>query len=387
MADAQRENERIEKKILRKRKRQKTAWIIIAIIIAALLVMRICEIDFSNAGSGSSSSGSSAAGFPFELYSGADVSFGELGNNIYVLSDTSYTVINPSSGNALQNFEHGYSNPLTKSSGNYSIIYDQGGYSYRLVSSKEVVYDTKSDNAILCADVSSSGNVAVCTTSDDAKSTVTVYNKSSDKKFSFNVTYGYVTSVAIDSRGSRIAFAALNSENAKLKTVVFTMNIDDSSPRAQFEYVSSDIYDLKFSSTDLFVVGSDFISVISSLKNENKVFESGNVNTVSYCFNPSGALVYVYSDYLGSENNVAVIKSSGTVSNVAKISAQVKDVSASSSRISVLTDDSVFTYKSSNGELKNTVSVDDSYTYIQHISSKIFTKRQTMVELLNEKQG
>lgn len=74
----------------------------------------------------------------------------------------------------------------------------------------------------------------------------------------------------MDSRGSRVAFAAVSSENARFKTVVYTMNVDDTEPRAQFEYTGSSVLELRFSSTDLFVVGNDFVSVIDSLKTENR---------------------------------------------------------------------------------------------------------------------
>lgn len=389
MSTNQRENERNERKLEKKRKRQKIAWIIIILVIIALLVMKLCEIDFSSIGiKGAPSAGAASeqGGFPFELQSGGDSSFGELSDNIYVLNDNSLTVIGRSDAKELLSVQHGYSNPIIETAGSYSVLYDQGAASYMLCSKSEQIYEDKADNIILCADVSDSGSVVICTTSDSAKTSIKLLNKSLNEKFSYDVQDGFVTAVAADSRGSRLAFAVVSSENAAFKTTVYTMNIDDESPRAQFVYYSS-VLDLEFKSSDLYVVGADFVSVISSLKNETKVFEQGSASVVSYCFNSSKELVYAYSDYDGSsETKIALVKASGRAEEITSVDSKIKDITASSSHVSVLTSGSVVSYKISNGEETAVYNADDSYTSIQQMSSKIFAKHQTRVELLSENQ-
>lgn len=384
MASPEREIERLERKKAKAQKRQKIAWVIIALVVLALIVMRLCEIDFSSIGEKKDSDTAvSTSSFPYELDSGDDISFGSVSNSLYVLDETSYTVLSSSDADVQQSFAHGYSNPVVAVSGSYSLLYDQGGVSYRLDTAKDSVYSDKSENTILSADVSSSGSIILSTTSDEASSTICVYDKNLNLDFSYNVSYGYVTRVAIDSRGSRIAFAAVNSENAQLKTVVYTMNIDDEEPRAQFEYYSSSVLDLRFSSTDLFVVGNDFVSVISSLKDETKIYEQGSVKTVSYSYNSSDKLIFAYSDYSGSSSNkAAVINRSGKVQEIAEVDSVIKDITASSSQVTVLTSDEIITYKISNAEVVQRTEVDDSYSSVEQMSSSIFAKHQTLVELI-----
>ena len=385
MASSQREAEREKRKKAKNRKRMRIAWAIVGIVVAVLLVMRVAETDFSSLSinKNNSESVSEKNKFPYQLSSGGDLSFGTIGGGIYVLDDTAYTVLDASNANLVQTFNHGYANPIIETSGSYSLLYDQGGTSYRLDTEKKNVYSDKAENQLLCASVSQSGSVVLCTTSDSAKSNVTVYNKSLKKKMSYDVANGYVIAAAIDGNGTRIAFAAVNSENAKLKTIVYTMNISDSEPRAQFEYYSSPVVDLHFSSSDLFVVGSDFVSVVSGLKSEMKIFEQGSVNTVSFDYDSSNNLIYAYSEYSGSaDNKIAVVKRNGKVHDIVTADSAVKDVSGSSSYVSVLTSDSVVTYKISDSSVKQTYKADDSYTSIKQVSSKVFAKRQTLVELL-----
>ncbi len=389
MESTQREAERAERKKAKSRKRWRIAWAIVGVVVAVLLVMRIAETDFSSLLSKKSDSESISEKnkYPYELSSGGDLSFGTVGSGLYVLDDTSFTVLDTSNASLVQTFNHGYANPIIETAGSYSLLYDQGGTAYRLDTEKSNVYSDKTDNQILYASASESGSVVLCTTSDSAKSNVSVYNKSLKQKMSYDVANGYVIAAAIDGRGTRVAFAAVNSENAKLKTVIYTMNIDDSEPLAQFEYYSSTVLDLHFSSSDLFVVGSDFVSVVRGLKTETKIFEQGSASTVSYDYDGSDNLIYAYSEYSGSaENKIAVIKRSGNVKSVATVDSAVKDISGSSSYVSVLTADSVITYKISDSSVKQKYKADDSYTSINQVSSKVFAKRQTLVELMSDNQ-
>lgn len=385
MSSEQREKERLERKRKKNKKKRIIAWIIIGIIVAVLLVMRIAEIDFSSIGSGSfSSAGQQTSDFPFKLTSGSDIYFGSVGNDIAVLENTTYTVLDPSNAEVKINFDHGYANPVIETAGGYSLLYDQGGTSYRLDNDSDNIYQESSQNKILCAGVSDSGTVVLAETSSESLSTVSVYSKSLKQKFSYDVTDGYVTNVAVDSRGSRVAFAVVSSENARFKTVVYTMNVEDKEPRAQFEYTGSSVLDIRFSSTDLFVVGSDFVSVIDSLKTEKAVYEQGTVNTVTYSFASNGNLIYAYTEYSGSAgNNISVVKPSGRTKEVASTDIAVKDVTGNSSRVSVLTAESVVTYKISNSNVLAEYQADDSYSSIQQISDNVYARRQALVELLS----
>lgn len=386
MASEQREKERLERKLKKNKKKRIAAWIVICLVVAALIVMRVAEIDFSSIG-GSASSQSQSSGFPHQLASGSDLYFGSVGNDLCLLEDSTYTVLDSSDAEVKYSFEHGYSNPIVKTAGSYSLLYDQGGVSYRLDTNSENVYQEKTQSSLICADVSDSGTVALATTSDSALSTITVYNKSLKQKFTYDVTAGYVTSVAVDSRGSRVAFAAVSSENARFKTVVYTMNVDDTEPRAQFEYTGSSVLELRFSSTDLFVVGNDFVSVIDSLKTEKQIYEPSTVGLVSYSFTPDGSLIYVYTAYSGSaDNNISVVKPSGKVIEVASTDSAVKDVTGSSTRVTILTSESVVTYKISNSKVLAESRVDDSYSSVMQITSDVYARHQAVVQLLGSEQ-
>lgn len=390
MASNQRENERKARKNAKTKKKIKLLWILIAAAAAVIVVLKVCEIDFSKLFSSENNSSYSASaddekGFPYKLDAGDNTVLSVVGNKIAILSDSSYTVVDTSDAEELINDEHGYANPMIKISGGYSVIFDQGSTSYRLDNQKETIYENSTENDILCADVADTGTVAVATASGAQKSRIQVFAKSFSEKMNYEIKGGYVTSVAIDDRGKNVAFVVMNSENAAIKSTLYTMNVNDTEPKAHIDYSGSAVLDIHFVSGYLYVVGSDFVSVVASLEKETVVFEKGSINTLAYCYNPADYLVIAYSDYAGAASSrLSYVKQNGKVKTTVNVDAEIKDVSASGNEMSALTSNEAVSYRLSNGKEEAYVKLDDSFTDIQQLSSKIYAKHHSYLEIIND---
>lgn len=391
MADNQRKQERRERKNNKTKKRITALWIIIIAAVAIIIVMKVSEINFSalfhseNSENSISSENNNAQGFPYRIDTGENNTLSVVGNKIAVLNDFSYTVVDPNDAQEFINDEHGYANPMIKTSGGYSVIYDQGGTVYRVDGPKENIYENSAEGEILCADVADTGTVAVAAVSGVHKSKICVYGKSFSEKMNYEVSGGYVTAVAIDDRGKNVAFVVMSSENAEIRSTLYTMSVKDAEPRAKFEYTGSSVFDLHFSSGYLYVVGNNFVSVISSLEKETAVYEKGSINTVAYCYNPADNLVIAFSEYIGaSVNKLSYVRQNGAIKTAVDINSEIKDVSASGTEMTVLTGSEIISYKLSNGSETMRVKADGSYTDIQQLSSKIYARHRSMLEIINE---
>ena len=386
----QRENERRKRKEAKNKKRKKVIWILIIVAVALIIVMKVSEVNFSGLlGGVKEQTGISEAAddekFPYKLASGENAVLSVIGNKISILNDSMYTVINSSDAKELIKDNHGYGNPVIKVSGGYSVMIDQGANVYRLDSASETIYENSVNDKILCADVSDTGVVALATVSGIQKSTVSAYSKSLNQKMNYEVSGGYITSLAIDDRGRNVAFTVVSSDNARIKSTIYTMSINDAEPRAEFTYMASPVLDLHFVSNNLYIVGSDFVSVISSLTKEVKVYEQGSINTVSYCYTPSDNLVIAFNDYIGAASSrLAYIQTNGKIRTQIDVSTEVKDITASGTEMTILTSSEVVSYKLSNGKEKSRIAVDDSYNDIQQISSKLFGKHHSVLELIHD---
>ena len=391
MASNQRENERRERRNKKRDKKRLVIWIILIAVIVALALMKLSEINFSalfhsiGDGSGISETVSDDSNFPYHISGDGASQLAVIGNRIAILNDSVYTVINSSNAQERIRDEHGYVNPILRVSGGYSILFDQGANTYRLDSATENIYENSVDENILCADVSDTGVVSVATVSGIHKSRITVYGKSFLEKMNYEISGGYVTSIAISNNSRYVAFTVMSSENAKIKSTLYVMPVGYNEPKAKFEYSGSSILDIHFSSNDLYVVGNDFVSVIASLEKEIPVYEQGTIDTVAYCYNPSDALIIAFGEYVGAPDNIiSYVKPSGQIKAQAAVSAQIKDVTASGTEMTVLTGGEIISFKIRNGKESLRLPADDSYTEIAQMSSKIYGMRSSELELVNQ---
>lgn len=392
MASKQRENARIAKKRAKERKTKKIIWIVLIVIIIILIIMRVCEIDFASLknkytdenGKFSISMTADMEAYPFAVDSSNIIKVKPISDKLSVLTDSSLTVLNPADAIITYTVNHGYANPVMSSAGQYICIIDQGSNRLRLDRTTQEIYESKTENPLLCADVSKTGTVIYSTRSDEEKSSVTVMNASLKKVAEFNVNSGYVVSVAIDASGKKCAYATVNSVNAKLVTTVHTFNVGDDKDRASFDYVDSSVMDLHYSdSSNLYYVGTNCVSVISSQKKEKPVFQLGTMNTECFNYTKNNELVIDFTPYAqANENSIAYVTSSGKISTQIDLQKKVKYISSSSNEICVLFSDKVSTYSLTKGKEKESISCDDSLTTADKLSSKVFVTRHQLIDVM-----
>ncbi len=392
MPSQKRENERKEKQLKSEQKTKTVIWVVLALVVFALIIMRICEVDFKSVknrffdenGRLTFSMTTNEDAYPYTLSSSGGIKVEPIGDKLSILNDSTLSVINPSDAKVLYTFTHGYANPVIRYAGNYFCIIDQGGMRLRLDRANKNVFETKTDSPIVCADVAKNGNIVYVTKSVNGKSSINVINSTLKKLMTFDVSEGYVVYCAIDSSGKKLAYASVDSKNATLVTTVNTMNIGDEEPRGSFEFKNSTLLDLHYStSSELYYVSSGGVSVIKNQKKVYETFKEGSVNTVCFNYTNDNELVYVYSKYTSSnENELVYINSAGRVKTEINLKQKPKYISATND-ICVLFPDKIVTYSMTKGEVKQSYKCDDSVTSVNKISTKIFISRHKLIDVIN----
>ncbi len=313
----------------------------------------------------------------------SDVSLKTISGNIAVLSSSMFTVIDPSKDKVIYTFSHGYSNPLINVYGGFAVIYDQGGFKFRLDNSSENIYEQNTENSILTACVSNNGEVAVATTSEENKNTIFVYSKSLSEKLIYNVNDGYISNIALSADGKNLAYVTVTSENGVFTSTVNILTINGEKVKGSFSY-SSSVVDLHFTGSNLYVVGKNFVSLIKSLDTEINIYNEGEINVSAFCYNPKNQLIVVFPEYVLNDHNIVYINKNGKIKQKISTELQIKDISASSSYISILTDGKTYTYNASNGTVYKSASLNESYSLILRISSQLYGLHQSEIEVIEE---
>lgn len=392
MATKQRENARRERAQKKDLATKKIIWILLILVIIALIIMKVCEIDFSavknrftdSDGNFTLTVTADEDAYPYQIDSSRAI-VNSINDKLNILTPSTVTVMNPASAQVMYSFTHGYSNPVLSYSGNYYCIYDQGSDRIRLDTNSENIYETVSEYQILCADVAKNGTVAYASRSDESKSRLVVINTSLKEKMVYEFNDGYIVAVAIDSSGTKCAFAAVNTEDAKLVTTVYTMSVGEfEQPKYSFKFPSANTMSLHYSdSSDLYFVSTDGVCLIENQKKQKEIFKQGTVKTVCYCYTHSNELVYAFSSFSGSnECTVSYVTTSGKVKSSAKFNQTVKYLSSEANEYSVLLSDRIVTCSLSKGVERNSVKCDDSVKSAHRMSSKMFVNRQQLIDIL-----
>lgn len=385
-------NERANK--LREKKRQKDKktkiiiWSVLGVIVLTIAVMKICEIDFADVknkiSANTAVSSVSEDVYPYSLNISGNTDVAVVNDKLAVLSDSSLTVFNPTNAKKTYSFEHGYTNPVMLSSGNYICIYDRGSTRLRLDTTSKQLYEKTVDRNIICASLASNGTVAYASFSDDADCELTVITKTERKKMTLPIKGGYITRIAINSSGTKCTYVTVSSTDAVITSTVHTINVGDSEDTATAEFQSSNILDVTYSdSNDAYIIGDDFLSIVSSQKKFVNVFEKGTVSTVNYCYTAKNELIVNYRDYSNSsESNLAYIKSNGSVKCKTTLGNTVKYLSSSGNNVTVLFPDGVSTYSLSKFESKKTYKCDSSINSVHSLGSKIYIQYGQYIDVM-----
>lgn len=387
MQNNERINRNKEKKRLKDKKVKTAIWIVLGLILTGLLVMKICEVDYNDVKnrilSLSSVEEIREEVYPYSLDMAGESDVRIVNNKIAVLTDTSLSVIDSSNAKKLNIFDHGYTNPYLESAGNYILVFDRGGTRFRLDTPNKSIFEKSIDRNIITATVAKNGTIAYSSFCDNADSKLVILTKNERIKLELPVKHGYVTDIALNSSGTKCTYVTVESKDAVLVSTVHTLNVSTQKEISDISYNDTNILDISYSNQgNVYIVGEDFISLISNQKEYHTVFEEGTIKTNMFCYNTDNELVLNYSEYTNStESELSFIRSNGKVKTTIKLDSMPKFISSSSNEVTVLFTDGFSIYSLTKGEIKDRVETDNSINSVHTLGSKNYVQYGQFIDV------
>ncbi len=124
-----------------------------------------------------------------------------------VCADTNLSVYS-ATGVRTSYHRHGMSDPVPVAAGKYILVYDRGGYEYKLYSSFSEIHSGVSEYRLYGAYVGGDGSFALISSGTDSSYIVSLYNKNY-KLINRYKTYSPVLSAAVSDDGSRVAVVSV----------------------------------------------------------------------------------------------------------------------------------------------------------------------------------
>lgn len=306
--------------------------------------------------------------FPIEINGGSEYQFDITEKTGYLLNDA-YVYIYNQNGGLLESRQHAYSNAVMKTADGKALIYENGGYNFRVESFKKTIITKKMENTIIFGRISSQGYIAIVTTSDKFSSVLTVYDKNGKFIYGRDCVERIIdVSFTSNSEGCLLSF--INAQNGALVNITEKINFDKSEP----VWVSEPAETFCINSYPLESGGSVIIGdeecayydnsgkiVVSSVYESD--FEGGDVK------GDSSAIIT--NDEKRREYILTIIADADSEPIKIKSSEPLKDVAIYDNCAYIMTSKNIMAYDF-NGQLRSTVEISDAYNSFRRSDDYIF---------------
>ncbi len=265
--------------------------------------------------------------YPIELKSTETINTISKGSYYYLLTNTHISVYS-SSGKEVLSFEHGFENPVLKTSASRSLVYDQGGNNFYVFDINNVVHTLSTQSEILTAAVSNTGNFAVATTNEKYTSAVTVYDDEANSIYEWYSAKDIINAIGLSSNGKKLAVATLNVADSKFKSVLSVLGYDSATPEYTENFDNTLIRTIDTSFSSYFTVATD--RKIKSYKWRNFKSNSyeNDYNLMFFDSTDNGYITVFSRENNRSDNRVVVLDKFGKVKYQFGYKGTISDISA-----------------------------------------------------------
>lgn len=160
--------------------------------------------------------------FPLHISAGLEYSADFVNNRLFLLCDK-YLYIYGADGSQKDSRQHGYSNPIMKTSHSRCLLYSCGGYSFRVDTAGSMLYENILEQSILFASISEEGYVVVVTESETYACRLSVYDMTG-KSIYYRECVDRITDICLTKEGC--ITASIDAENGEMITVLRYFTFD-----------------------------------------------------------------------------------------------------------------------------------------------------------------
>lgn len=324
------------KQIERKRKLQIFTGVI-AVVAVFLIILELAlpagifetiKIQSAITGSGS---------YPIELKSTETLNTITKGSYYYLLTNTHISAYS-NSGKEVLNFEHGFENPVIKTSASRSLVYDQGGKTFYVFDINSLLYTMTTEGEILTAAVANRGNFAVATTNEKYTASVTVYDDEAQNIYEWYSAKDMINAIGLSSSGDKLAVATLNVDDSKFKSTLSVFQYDSATAEYTESFDNTLIRTIDTSFSSYFTVATDKKIKSYKWRNfKNNSYEN-DYNLMFFDSTDDGYISVFSRENNRSDNRVVVLDKSGEIKYQFNYKGTISDISADGDKVYLLSE-------------------------------------------------
>ena len=253
----------------------------------------------------------SGDGFPVDITGGRIIRASGVTKGTAVLTNTK-CLIYDGKGREVISVNHDLASPAMESDGEYILLFDSMGKDYTLRNLSDEICNGKTENSIICADISRSGRFALVTNSETNNARLIVYSPEGKVLHKWKSVSYKISDVAISPSGKYIALCGFSSQKGVLVSTVILQQVGAKENLKEFTFENTLIADIAFhGNSEVVAIGDDLAAYLSVKKDNNKIYDYAGKTLNCYDLSEKGELALVFSGHSdGRNSSVVVIDSS-----------------------------------------------------------------------------
>lgn len=175
-------------------------------------------------------------GFPVQI-TGSEVqeaNFLAQGGNAVVLSDTVFSILNPTGREELS-LRHSLNHPVLQEAGGRYLLYNSGSTGYMVLSGTDVTVSSVEERDILTGAIAQNGRFALGVQGANGASELKVYQKDGTLQYQYSLAWDYITAIALNFDGAYGVVCTVRSDKGILVSKVLVFDFMSEEPIAEYE--------------------------------------------------------------------------------------------------------------------------------------------------------
>lgn len=289
-------------------------------------------------------------GFPLPIQGSKASGIDYMGNDIAVVTDTSFQLINKNASEMV-NRQHGFSSPVLKTNSNRAMLFDRGGKTVRIENRAKTLFEQSYDMPVLSADIAENGAFVVLTRASGGFAAQTrAYDKDFKELYIWSSPHK-VSDIAIARDGTAAACIQIAAQDGAMKSIISILKFGEDQP------VSVDVPDtlllsIRYCGDRIVAVGDNACVSVKTDGTDLKSFFYGKQNLVAYDFSEKGAAVVLSAFDDRRTCTVSILDTSCEEKAVIEINTNIRSLYYDGAKIATLTDRGIYTYSASGTEIE-----------------------------------
>jgi len=221
--------------------------------------------------------------------------FINFGSDIAVISKSKFMILSPSLQKLLE-INHNFRFPVVKNSDFKALIFDADGKDYIITTKSKILNKSSIENKIITGKISDKENLALITESDEYCCELRVLSVNNKDIYKYCFAQMYVTDVAINDSGDKVAICGLISEDGVTKSVIQVFDFKHEKPIFSKAFENNIFSFIEFFDDNNFAVIGDNLAL--NIKNSGENINEFNYNGKILClhsFNKKSGIALSFS--------------------------------------------------------------------------------------------